>query len=403
MKQGRMMKQEGDMIAMNDPTNGAGLAAIGAITSRGRSRAPVLAATAAVLLAGSALGSQAHGSEPIRLGLGGFMEQWFGYADQDDVAGSTKYAGWDAQSDSEVFVQGETTLDNGIVVGAYVEFEADTSNGGVVDVSNLYLASERYGKIELGAAENESWVQHNGSLDVGIENQDGDYGNWVVAPGAFTDRTVTGFNDDGTAEKINYYSPRFWGLAASASYVPHAASAGTQAIPNTAGGGDGSAWTASLTYERQVGDLNMVMNASYGTMMSEEVLGGLEAWSGGVALGYGGFTLGGSYANLNDTINSAADGAGAASQSGYASNVGLVYATGPYAASITWLRSETEGVISIDGEDEKDSVMLSGSYALGPGVDLKGSVFWVDYDDETAVQANNNDGWGAVAGLSLAF
>ena len=42
-------------------------------------------------------------------------------------------------------------------------------------------------------------------------------------------------------------------------------------------------------------------------------------------------------------------------------------------------------------------------YDLGPGVSAKGSIAYVEYDDELALIANNNKGWLAVGGISVAF
>ena len=49
--------------------------------------------------------------------------------------------------------------------------------------------------------------------------------------------------------------------------------------------------------------------------------------------------------------------------------------------------------------------MVSGAWALSDGVDVRASIFEVDYDDEgSPVDANETSGgWGVVAGIVLNF
>ncbi len=84
-------------------------------------------------------------------------------------------------------------------------------------------------------------------------------------------------------------------------------------------------------------------------------------------------------------------------------DAGLSYSTGPYAISLGAINGEFEGLVANTNDDETTTIMLSGKYTLGPGVDWKTSLFTTDYDDETNAAANNNDGWGLVTGLHLTF
>ena len=56
-----------------------------------------------------------------------------------------------------------------------------------------------------------------------------------------------------------------------------------------------------------------------------------------------------------------------------------------------------------DAFDEYDERMVSGSYSLGPGITLAGSIFYSDYDGEVYEPSANNDGFGVVAGIKLGF
>ena len=58
---------------------------------------------------------------------------------------------------------------------------------------------------------------------------------------------------------------------------------------------------------------------------------------------------------------------------------------------------------AVQGDDESTQIFLGASYKMGPGIELLGNVFHVEWDDETTADANNNDGWGVLAGISVAF
>ena len=98
-------------------------------------------ALVAVAVAGSA-----QASEKIQLQVGGYMEQWIGMSDADNTASGGRYNAF--QSDTEVHFKGNTTLDNGIEVGAVIELEGETS-GDQVDEQYLYI-NGGFGRIEMG-------------------------------------------------------------------------------------------------------------------------------------------------------------------------------------------------------------------------------------------------------------
>ena len=76
----------------------------------------LLATTALAALGAVAVAGPAVAAEKIKVSVGGYMEQWFGFADnKNNVAPNTD--GFDQQSDGEIHFKGSTTLDNGIKVG----------------------------------------------------------------------------------------------------------------------------------------------------------------------------------------------------------------------------------------------------------------------------------------------
>jgi len=358
--------------------------------------------TSALVGAGMLAAAPAAAAEKIKLGLGGFMEQWAGFADQDDTwAGTRDYGSFDIKSDTEVFFTGSTKLDNGLTISATVELEADRSSGGTIDDSFIEISSGTLGTLQLGAAGDAVNGIAVYAPDVGIGNTDGDVGTWIVKPTAnFIDNSVT-FTDLGNGNKVNYISPTFGGLSVVATFMPDGSN-NDQNQPNYATGGVGMAYGVGAAYSRQIEGVGLSMDVGYSvTENAAALLGELEVYHAGINLTYAGFTFGGSYGNFQQEDDLGFNST--ALQDGYAFDVGLAYATGPYSLSLSYFGQELEGNSATAGEEKTSSVMLSGAYNMGPGVDIKGSVFRAEYEDEVTTATQNNEGWGAVAGMAIEF
>lgn len=372
-----------------------------------------LFATSALVATGIA--SPAFAAEKISLSVGGFMEQWVGYADNNNarsnsVGGTATNAALsernevDVQSDSEIHFTGATKLDNGLTIAVLVEMEADAAG---IDKSNLTV-SGGFGQIILGGEDNVGAIIHSMAPEVGIGNADGDAGNWIAAPAAITGVAATNNptfeNGDGVANKIVYITPTLAGFQAGASYTPS-----TNGGNNTLEEAGRDVFVGGIAYNNAFGDV--AVKADIGAFSLNgagptNASGSAHGYQGGLNLTYAGFTLGGSMlwkddgrrdngeAILNDQTTSA---------SGVVWDAGLAYETGPYAVSLNYSRSRAEGSVLFAGDDTIEVLMLSGAYTMGPGVALKGSLFQVDYEDETNLAANENGGWGLVTGLALDF
>lgn len=355
--------------------------------------------TSALVGAGLLAATPASAAEKVKLGLGGFMEQWVGFSEQDgSYEGTNDYGSFDAKSDTEVHFTGSTKLDNGLTVSATVELEADR-NGSSIDDTYVQVDSPTLGSLQIGAVGDAVNAISIFAPDVGIENTDGDVSNWVRNPLSITSAAT--FVDQGNFQKVNYFSPVFAGLQVVASYTPDASSTDMD-VPNEVNGGDAQAYGFGAAYSRQIEGVGFSADVGYavttGTLAG---VGNLESWQGGANLTYAGFTLGGSYINYSEDVASGSTKSN--NQDGYAWDVGVSYATGPYSVSLSYFASKYEGDTTVAADEEQAQLMLSGAYNMGPGVNVKGSVFTADYDDETTTATANNDGWGAVAGLTLDF
>jgi hypothetical protein len=340
----------------------------------------ILVASSA-LVAVAAFAGQAQASDPIKLSVGGYMEQWAGIADQNDgFANKNAF-----QSDTEIHFKGSTTLDNGIEVGAAIELEGESSKD-MVDEQYLYV-NGAFGQFKLGQ-------EDGAAADMGITApavgpvgvNDGDLTNWVSSNLADT------VYDGGDYKRATYYTPVLGGFRAGISYAD---SSNSEAAVDGSNNGDTTTSgqpvvSGGLEYN---GDFSGV---SLGLSAVGEHQGDGEWYSLGTKVGFGNFTVGGSYGHKDKGFATTTTTNRADDTSGF--DLGVAYAMDAAKVSVSYAHGKsTDGT---DGNDV-DTVDLGMAYTLGAGVEWKTSVFWFNSDSKTA--ADENDGYGAVTGLKLSF
>lgn len=406
----------------------------------------VLIASTALVAATVFSAGAASASEKIKLNLGGFSKWWVVGTWNDDTFQSNAntagaqgdYNTVDVKGDNEVYFGGSTTLDNGLQVGIDIQLEAggnQNSNGAVtndsndmIDESYVWLAGG-FGKVIVGSKNNGTYLIHNTAPDAA--------GNWNeggIMTGAFSivkptnvstitptsaGGNTTAIVTDGDSEGITYVSPTFYGFTFGASYKPNSQEDTRAATQLNAVGAGQSAFAseiygAGVLYANTFGGVGVKADFGWATYEVESALGvtlgkpntfagkaGVNEYSAGANLSYAGFTLGGSYRKVNADTDSTASAN--TDVSGNAWDVGLMYASGPYAVSLAYYKSKVEGTVANTQEDEIEFYQLSGKYNLGAGVDALASVGHAKFEDESKTDATKNEGWVVMTGLSLAF
>lgn len=385
-----------------------------------------LVAAAGVLGAAESAFAQAKVA-PITVVVGGYHEQTFGYAgNEKGMAGgnitgsaSSKPQGWQQKSDSEIWFGGRTTLANGITIGFDVQLEGNTSSD-QIDESYLFVDGA-FGRLVMGSENNAPYIMHYAAPGAGkaygpLESSAVDWiqrpanvsfidttAQRLVSASSVSDRTtggLTGVGDD--QQRITYYTPRFFGFQGGITYTPQNGEDSTAFTPGDKSTIRTNEIAGAINYVNTFGGFMVAASAgiSYwssvsGAASTSALSDSITDYGLGLNLGYMGFVIGGAYRrydagdlNIND---------------GYAYNVGVTYTTGPIAVGLSWHHSKAEGSTSVSGSDEVDQVLFSAAYTLGPGVDVIGSIFWIDYSDETSAQVNNNQGIGVVGGVRLSF
>ena len=335
-------------------------------------------------IAALALPTTAMSAERIKIGVGGFMSQYFGYA-ESDVANSD---GFDQQTDAEIHFTGETVLDNGLTIGVNVQLEAQQS-GDQIDQQFAYIEGS-FGAIYIGGEASAPALMSTNVPSAGIGLDSGDASNWIAGidnnlittHGTFT-------RDEDASEKLSYFTPRFQGFQLGVSYVPETAE-DIDAAPNTNNGVRDNAFGVAANYDNSFGDFSIMASAAYMDYGDDDALAGagdIENLGFGLVVGYGPFSVAAAYNDLDGSPVG-----GSIESFGFSGS----YSSGPFGVSLAYITGEDKAAGT-----EADGFELGGSYALGPGVSAVGSIYYVDQENPAAV--GDVEGFAIVGGLALAF
>src|SRR5580765_199444 len=189
------------------------------------------------------LAGEAAAADGVKLHIGGrYLAAAGGTIDeQSNIFGfEDRTRDYVFQQDVEVYFLGETTLDNGLTVGARVELEGQTSSD-QIDAVYAYF-SGGFGEIRFGdtgeAMAQLCYVAPTASGIFGADSPNFNFSNAGVASngnlgiGGYgaTNGTCYGLDDKST--KIVYFSPNFAGFSFAASFTPD----GTEDTRNTLNG-----------------------------------------------------------------------------------------------------------------------------------------------------------------------
>ena len=401
-----------------------------------------LLATSALVAAGlwgmtEAASAQAKVA-PVTVSVGGFLEQTFGFAGNKDAVNAPAAPGNTAQklsrtsqfSDSEIWFNGRTQLENGIAVGFRVRLEANTSATDQIDESWAFI-SGAFGEVIIGTRNSADVIGHWGTPGGGLDFGNGlhtgrSYGpngssaqSWIIRPtnvSAVADPSAPGCIAAGgnsaasTAgcdmQRVTYFTPRLAGFQLGASYTPNhdredgngftdqrlQRTGGVHGNINYVNSFDGLDVRASAGLTKAPG-VSTGATAVVPANPAANTLNDYTDYALGLQVGMGNFLVGTSY-RVVDAKGSA--------ENGYGYSFGAMYVAGPLAVGISHLSSKVDGAAAA-GSDELTQNMITGSYQIGPGVFLIGALFNIDWKDETTVAANNNKGTGAIGGIHLRF
>lgn len=348
---------------------------------------------------------------PIELKVGGYMEQWVGYANTDSkYIGKDNISDVDVQQDGEIHFTGSTTLDNGLTFGVNVQLEAATE-ADQIDEAYLFVRGQ-FGEIVLGSENGAAYAMHYGLGSMGTGLDSGDLSNWIVGTDFALHTTYNFARRDNDSNKIRWISPRFSGVQVGLSWAPEATQdeksfpeeVSTSRIDpitgaqlntsnnNLARNSEGIA-AAAINYMNQFGEFSVraSLAGQYFTDPNQQKTTTLPASAqvtvdepytvgGGLYVGFGNFEVGGSYVFENQvsvTMASRQVGGGSVEYTDGLMGVSL---------GVTYGKARTLG-----RDDTQWGVELGGKYILGPGVEARGSLYYADRDEDRTVTQGSTD------------
>ena len=371
----------------------------------------ILLGSTAIVAAGMiASVPSADAASKMKLGVGGYMEQWFGFTSGDDGV-AQDYSGFDIKSDPEIFFKGSTKLDNGITVGVNVQLEA-TQNGDQIDEQYMFVKGS-FGQIIIGDENSAMYKMHYAPSDFGIGMNSGDVTAWnkpvadaegdsinmgshYRSPFGATYIEPDAVND---SAKISYFTPRVSGFQLGLSYGPDG-NQDSNGLPNRDAANTDYIMVGA-NFKQKMGGMSVGISGGYGTV-TDAAAGGVEpeATSFGIKLGMGGVSAGVSYANFSDH--------GEKDQEGI--NAGVAYSSGPMGVSVNYYHGEKDGnngdAATLNNQAERDVIHLSAKYAMGPGVTLAGTLGHAVYSSDDADldnSVNESASTYVVMGLKVGF
>lgn len=335
--------------------------------------------------------AMAQDDSGVKLNVGGHFKGYMSYVNQDEPVGF-EVRDFDMLRETEVHFGGETTLDNGLTVGAQIEAEADSGDAFAIDESYLYMAGS-WGRINLGDEDGAAYLLQVAAPSAD-DNVDGlrqfiqpvNYQAVDVLLGAPAGTTITllqagnvlDYDNDfaGDADKITYLSPVFNGFQAGVSYTPDVTDLSDGVSGNNTddvADSFGSAWEVAARYEGTFNTVGVILGAGY-THVDLEDDGiafddDFNEWNVGADLDIGAFGVGAIYTTSNNAQDT--------NDENETWVAGVDYTTGPFKLGVSYLNNQNDFL----GTDfDTDRVTGGVVYTYGPGMTFRGSVSHVNHD-----------------------
>jgi outer membrane protein OmpU len=320
----------------------------------------LMLSAAAVALTLAATPAFAADNDGVKLNLGGFFKGYVNYSNEDDVHAL------DLLRSTEVHFGGETTLDNGLTVGAHIEATADGADAFDVDESYVYFAGS-WGRVNLGEEDGAAYL-----LQVAAPSADDNIDGIRQFINPYATIASVDYDNDfaRNMDKVTYLSPVFSGFQAGVSYTPDngaADSAGNDA-DNTAGQ-QSDIWELAARYEGMVGNVGVIAGAGYTAAEQEADLAGSDdfsEWNVGVDLDIGAFGVGAVYTENNNGSDT--------NDENETWVLGADYTTGPFKVGVSYLDNDD------DASDETQRFAAGVIYTYGPGMTFRGSLGYAEED-----------------------
>jgi predicted porin len=351
------------------------------------------------LLGAGLVASPAFAADGIKLGVGGFFKEAYMVNFDDDSEGE---AGNEHNTDgffndAEVHFTGSTVLDNGLEVGARIELEGETDSD-QIDEAWIFF-SGGFGEVRIGsddeALANACIVPPGGTGNFSAFSPN----QWGA--NTITSNTVcTGVDDRGDAQKIVYITPSFAGFQLTVSYTPnggderHIDGVGPHVgMPHNDDGESRHNLSAYATYSFEGDGWGLTAGGGGSWEGHVEQQPGPDRnpqdfYQAGLNLTFGNFAVGGVFEYFHNALDQDGD-----EINNWSAGAGISYTMDAWTVGLQYSHLDSDNDGSSDTADfQQDRAVITGNYAMGPGINLDAEVgyTWVDTDPEGALNSEGN-------------
>lgn len=387
---------------------------------------------ASVAVSGLAFAAAPAHAEGVELELGGHFKGYGVYVNEDELV-NTEVRNFDVAHETEIHFGGETTLDNGLTVGAHFEVDTDEADADLGIDENYVYFSGNWGRVNFGVEDGAAYL-----LQVAAPSADSNYDgivqyvnpvqysiidntNLTAIQGTTTTNTLAAdlrFDYDqsitGKSAKLTYLTPIMNGFQGGISYTPEV-DYGTRdnGLNGLAGNSrdnfeddPGSAYEVGLRYEGQLQSVGVIVGGGYSHIETENDTDNTnddaDAWNLGADLDIGAFGIGLAYVDSDVALKDSGTGAGALDTQTWV--LGADYTTGPFKIGASYYDQDAEEEVA--GGLELDVQRYTGGvvYTYGPGMTFRGTLSYIDIEDNDATAGTDDvDATSLMLGTQINF
>lgn len=357
----------------------------------------LMLSAAVAALALSAAPAMAQDESGVKLNFGGAFNGYVNYTNEDGdfntgLVGAQEPRTFDILRETEILIGGETTLDNGLTVGANLLADVDAGENFNLDETYAYF-SGTWGRVNFGDEDGAAYLLQVAAPSAD-ENVDGIRPDINPFNGLASINYANSVADD--ADKITYLTPVFSGFQAGLTYTPTAVANGSLASRGSAGNSlDGGAelediYEVAVRYEGEMSGVGLALGAGYtaGSQETDTVANDdFKEWNVGADANLGAFGLGVVYTENNNALST--------NDKNETMVVGADYTTGAYKLGASYLNNDSNAT----GADvETDRYAVGAQYQYGPGMSFRGTVSYYEND-----AVADTDGTAVTVGTQINF
>ena len=368
------------------------------------------------LVAAGLIAGHAEAADGVKLSLGGYYRGAAGvmFDDYDGALAGLEddLRDYVFKQDVEVHFSGETTLDNGLKIGAVIQLEGQTSTDQIDEVYAFF--SGGWGEVRFGdddeALTAMCSITPSAATNFGPDSPFFNFSNSGLGGYAATNGTCYGVDGDST--KVIYFSPNFGGFSFGVSFTPDntqdtrntVSLAGTRFETNPGQNSENISIAANFNHDFNGVTLNLGGGATWSLDREGNPPGGPDErqdYQGYASVSFFGFTIGGA---VEDRVNFDSSG-----DDHLVFGAGVTYNWDAWTVGLGWTHGDYElaqatGVtLTSDAEANYDVFALTAAYALGPGIQLDGVVEWDTQDTNAGPLTNDYDGISFGLGTLISF